>query len=105
MVPLAKLALPDDFTVRPFRANFERRGYSAACRGSIGSHARVPSRRAEITSMDGIPEAPSARFYDPALDEIGEAIRRFIEAPLAEARGWTGDEMVWSASGGWTTPS
>jgi len=41
----------------------------------------------------------------PALDEIGEAIVRFIEAPLAEARERTAAEKVWSASGGWASPS
>jgi hypothetical protein len=33
------------------RATFERRGNSAACRDSIGSHARIPFRRLEVTSM------------------------------------------------------
>jgi predicted nucleotidyltransferase component of viral defense system len=37
----------------------------------------------------------------PALDEVGEAIMRFIEAPLAEARERAGAEKIWSVSGGW----
>jgi predicted nucleotidyltransferase component of viral defense system len=41
----------------------------------------------------------------PALDEIGEAIKRFIEAPLAEAREGTTVEKVWSVSGSWANPS
>jgi hypothetical protein len=41
----------------------------------------------------------------PALDEIGEAIKRFIEAPLAEARERTTVEKVWSVSGSWANPS
>lgn len=40
----------------------------------------------------------------PALDEIGEAIMRFIEAPLVEARDRTAVEKVWSVSSGWASP-
>jgi predicted nucleotidyltransferase component of viral defense system len=37
----------------------------------------------------------------PDLDEIGQAIMRFIETPLAEARERTAAEKIWSVSGGW----
>lgn len=41
----------------------------------------------------------------PALAEIGEALSRFIEAPLAEARQPTGAEKIWSVSGHWASSS
>jgi predicted nucleotidyltransferase component of viral defense system len=41
----------------------------------------------------------------PALDEIAEAISRFVEAPLAGARSQTAVEKTWSGSSGWATPS
>ena len=41
----------------------------------------------------------------PALDEIAEAIRRFVEAPLAEAHNQIAVQKAWSVSSGWATPA
>jgi predicted nucleotidyltransferase component of viral defense system len=41
----------------------------------------------------------------PDLDEIGEAISRFAEAPFREARTWTAAERTWSISSGWVAPA
>jgi predicted nucleotidyltransferase component of viral defense system len=87
------------------RATFERRGTPLPVAAPLALTSGFHSDEQKSLQWRAFLKRLRLDPATPALDEIGEAIKRFIETPLAEARERTAIEKVWSASGGWTPPS
>jgi predicted nucleotidyltransferase component of viral defense system len=98
--PFQMIALSD-----AIRATFERRGTPLPVTAPL---ALTPGFHSdEQKSLQGTAFLKRLRLDSttPALDEIGEALMRFIEEPLAQARERTAAEKVWLVSGSWASPS
>jgi len=86
------------------RATFERRGTPLPVTAPLALTPGFHSDDQKSLQWRAFVKRLRLDSTTPALDEIGEAILRFVEAPLSEARERTATEKVWSISGGWATP-
>jgi hypothetical protein len=98
--PFQMIALSD-----AIRATFERRGTPLPVTAPLALMPGFHSDEQKSLQWTAFLKRLRLDAATPHLNEIGEAINRFIEAPLAEARERTAVEKIWSVPGGWTSPS
>jgi predicted nucleotidyltransferase component of viral defense system len=87
------------------RATFERRGTPLPVGTPFALTPEFHSDAQKSLQWKAFVKRLRLDSSTPALDEIAEAIRRFIEAPFREARTRTAVEETWSVSNGWAAPS
>jgi len=98
--PFQMIALSD-----AIRATFERRGTPLPVAVPFALTPGFHSDEQKSLQWTAFLKRLRLDSTTPALDEIAEATKRFIEAPLAEARERTAVEKIWLVSGGWADPS
>jgi predicted nucleotidyltransferase component of viral defense system len=98
--PFQMIALSD-----AIRATFERRGTPLPVTAPLALMPGFHSDEQKSLQWRAFLKRLRLDAATPPLNEIGEAINRFIEAPLAEARERTAVEKVWLVSGGWARSS
>ena len=98
--PFQIIALSD-----AIRATFERRGTPLPVAAPLALMPEFHSDEQKSAQWRAFLKRLRLDSTTPALDEIGQAIMRFVEGPLAEARERTAVEKVWSVSGGWASRS
>ena len=98
--PFQLIALAD-----AIRATFECRGTPLPAGPPLALTPEFHSDRQKSLQWKAFLKRLRLDSSAPALDEIAEAIRRFIEAPIAEARSQTAVEKTWSVSSGWPEPA
>ena len=96
----ARLLLSD-----AIRATFERRGTPLPFETPFALTPEFHSDGQKSFQWKAFVKRLRLDSSTPALDEIGETIRQFVEAPIAEARSQTAVEKTWSVSGRWAAPS
>src|SRR5450432_2241445 len=98
--PFQLIALAD-----AIRATFERRGTPLPAGTPFALTPEFHSDGQKSLQWKAFVKRLRLDSSTPALDEIAEAIKRFIEAPVAEARSRTAVEKTWLVSSGWAAPS
>jgi len=98
--PFHLIALAD-----AIRATFQRRGNALPAGTPLALTPAFHSDEQKSLQWNAFVKRLRLDSSTPGLDEIGEAIKRFIDAPLAEARNQASVEKAWSVSSGWATPS
>ena len=98
--PFQLIALAD-----AIRATFERRGTPLPIGTPFALTPEFHSDRQKSLQWKAFVKRLRLDSSTPALDEIAEAISRFVEAPLGEARSRTAVEKTWSVPGGWAGPA
>ena len=87
------------------RATFERRGTPLPIGTPFALTPEFHSDGQKSLQWNAFVKRLRLDSSTPALDEIAEAISRFVEAPLGEARSRTAVEKTWSVPGGWAGPA
>ena len=98
--PFQLIALAD-----AIRATFERRGTPLPAGTPFALTPEFHSDARKSLQWRAFMKRLRLDPSTPALDEVAEAISRFVGAPLAEARSQTASEKTWSVSSGWAAPS
>jgi predicted nucleotidyltransferase component of viral defense system len=98
--PFQLIALAD-----AIRATFERRGTPLPVGTPFALTPEFHSDPQKSLQWKAFVKRLRLDSSTPALDEIAEAIRRFIEVPFREARTRTAVEETWSVPRSWSRPS